>query len=88
MSGNKFGECRDGVERQSPLKVRFGSVHCVLDPDIAELINDSAFENVAATDSFTSGYVWNGREQEADIEMQYNRARCVDPNPGRFLYQD
>ncbi|MBX9680523.1 MAG: hypothetical protein K2X38_17335 [Gemmataceae bacterium] len=91
MSGNKSDELSERlrcVRPQSPPTGRFDCVRCVFDSEITEPISDGAFDDVAATDSFTSGYVWNDREQEADGEMLYHRARCFDPNPGSWLDQD
>ena len=91
MSGNKLDELSEAllkVQAKSPRKACFDCVSCTFDSEIAEPISDGAFENVAATDSFTSGYIWNGRELEADSEMQHHRARCFDPNSGRLLDQN
>lgn len=33
-------------------------------------------------------YTWTGREWDAEIELQYNRARYYDPTTGRWISQD
>lgn len=33
-------------------------------------------------------YEWTGREREAEIDLQYNRARHFDPSVGRWLSDD
>jgi RHS repeat-associated protein len=33
-------------------------------------------------------YGWTGRERDAELDLQYNRARYYDANTGRFLSQD
>lgn len=49
-----------------------------------------AFGNVIAeTGAGELGrYAWTGREWDAEIEMQYNRARYYDPTNGRWVTQD
>ncbi|MBX9681829.1 MAG: hypothetical protein K2X38_23975 [Gemmataceae bacterium] len=49
-----------------------------------QLVGDDA----VAADTVHARYEWPGREHDADIDLQYNRACCFDPQPGRWIESD
>jgi RHS repeat-associated protein len=69
-----------------------GSIRDVIDGSAAvkNAITYDGFGNITAeTDTNYRGrYAWTGREIDAEIELQYNRARYYDAKTGRWISQD
>ena len=73
----------NGVIRQHVVYDSFGKRISEVDYDTAGV--QIASNNAAAIDTV---FGYTGRDWDADIGMQYNRARWYDPSTGRWLSQD
>jgi hypothetical protein len=84
MSGSIFDESFELIRSADTLAssmVHFGSVHWSFN----EATGDGSFRFLVTNGLEAGRDLWNGRERDADSEMQYNRARCFDSTPGRWL---
>ena len=50
-----------------------------------EFFDSNAVSESAFDGTLRARYEWPGREYDADVGLQYNRARCYDPQPGRLI---
>ncbi|MFO0906712.1 MAG: hypothetical protein U0939_27150 [Pirellulales bacterium] len=53
-----------------------GSVRSVADNGVADSF---------VSDELHPRYHWSGRDHDVDPDLQHNRARCFDPQPGRWI---
>jgi RHS repeat-associated protein len=71
---------------------RLGSVRDVLDNSgaVQDTIAYDGFGNIASESAPAARgrYAWTGREYDAEIGLQYNRARYYDAHTGRWTSQD
>ncbi len=57
---------------------------------VLDAISYDGFGRIASetNSSYRGRYAWTGRELDAEIDLQYNRARYYDANTGRWISQD
>src|SRR5262245_2992460 len=68
-----------------------GTVRDIRDQAFADIYHAEYDSYGIITEETGSGgdrYKWTGREWQAEIDLQYNRARYYDPSIGRWISQD
>jgi len=74
------------------LTERLGSVRDVIDNNavVKDTIGYDVFGNITSetNSTFRGRYSWTGRETDAEINLQYNRARYYDAGTGLWITQD
>jgi RHS repeat-associated protein len=87
-----FARIESGGTAYWYLTDHLGSIRDVVDSSVVvkDSITYDGFGNITAeTDSNYRGrYAWTGREIDAEIELQYNRARYYNATTGRWISQD
>ena len=53
-----------------------------------QIVGDSGFADAFVANALHARFEWPGREIEVDVDLLYNRARCFDPQPGRWIDHD
>src|SRR5581483_9892713 len=61
-----------------------GSIREVITDSGVDSITYDAFGNITSDAASRGRYGWTGREYDAEIELQYNRARYYDASTGRW----
>src|SRR5581483_5579339 len=68
--------------------VSHASIREVITDSGVDSITYDAFGNITSNAASRGRYGWTGREYDAEIELQYNRARYYDASTGRWVSQD
>jgi RHS repeat-associated protein len=82
----------DNLDVPETIECRFSQTE--VDPELAfaDVVTYDAYGNVVDGSNLDSpargDYAWTGREFDAEIALQYNRTRCYDPTPGRWITAD
>jgi RHS repeat-associated protein len=81
-----------GSARYWYLTDNLGSVRAVVDDNgaVKDSITYDAYGNITAetNSTYRGRYAWTGREIEAEVGLQYNRARYYDPTIARWTSKD
>ncbi|MEI7687860.1 MAG: RHS repeat-associated core domain-containing protein, partial [Planctomycetota bacterium] len=85
MTGSHFGQSWNLTDNLGSLRAVVDSIGTVVDA-----LDYDAFGNITAeTDpTYRGRYAWTGREIEAEVHLQFNRARYYDPSIGRWISRD
>ncbi|MEI6368009.1 MAG: RHS repeat-associated core domain-containing protein, partial [Planctomycetota bacterium] len=85
MTGSLFGQYWHLTDNLGSLRAVVDSTGAVVDA----LAYDAYGNIISETDATYRGrYAWTGREIEAEVHLQFNRARFYDPALGRWISQD
>ena len=80
----------DKLDVPETIECRFSQVDVDPDSAFADVVSyydaDGNVVKGADFDSTACGaYVYTGRELDVETDLRYNRARCYDPTPGRWI---